>query len=118
MITAHITHYNKDTRTEYQTEYIPPETLTTYSLYERIETAEKPLRLFAIGGTEKDGYSDNWDIYADENGTLLSIPRPSSGACGTWYGDINHIKRLQRQGIFCDTLTAYGKKLMEGEQTA
>lgn len=111
-IIAHIPHYSKE-RGEYQTEYRPAATLTTYRLYEHTETPAAPRVLFAIGGTEEDGFSSNWDIYADPTtGTLYSIARPESGAGGTYFGHCDHVRNLMRQGSFSDTLTEYGKELM------
>ena len=105
MIT-HISQYNIEERREYSIEYQPPETLTEYSLYGHTETAGAPVRLFAIGGTAPE-YSHNWDIYAKADGSLLSIPRPSTGCDGTYFGDKNHIKYLQRKGYWRNTLTEY-----------
>ena len=106
-------------RGDYNTPTETPETLTEYSLYNRIEKAETPLILFAIGGKPDEGFSHNWDLYISNKGTIYSIPRKGSGACGTYYGDINHIKNLMRRGIFSDTLTPYGESLMkEGRERA
>lgn len=111
-IIAHITHYSKE-RGEYQTEYRPPHTLKKCIVYNHAETAPEPFKLFAIGGTVKDGFSSNWDIYADPTtGTLYSIARPESGAGGTYFGHCDHVRNLMRQGSFSDTLTEYGKELM------
>lgn len=104
------------TRGEYQKPTETPEELKTYSFYDRIETRENPLKLFAIGGRIKDNFCHNWDIYADERGTLYSIARNGSGAGSTYFGDISHIKRLMKQGHFHGTLTPYGFKMMKGEK--
>ena len=109
---THFTSWNK-TRGEYEQETETAEILYKYSLYERnSETFDAPLILFAIGGNEKNNFSSNWDIYASKRGTLYSIPRPGSGCRGTFYGDTNHIRHLMRQGYFSDTLTEYGRQLM------
>ena len=104
------TSYSRE-RGEYEQETETAETLTGYKsccgLYFEI-----PLKLFAIGGKPENNFSDNWDIYADEKGTLYSIARPGSGCGCTFFGDKNHIKNLIRQGHFSDTLTEYGKQLM------
>lgn len=94
--------------------------LNKYSIYGREESHASPLVLFAIGGKREEGFSDNWDIYADKNGTLYSIPRNGSGCSGTYFGDVNHIKNLMRKGHFSDTLTIYGLKMMyqKGAKTA
>lgn len=42
------------------------------------------------------------------------IARPDSGASNSSFGDVRHVKNLMRQGYFSDTLTDYGKILMEG----
>lgn len=99
---------------------ITADILNIYSLYSREETHAAPLVLFAIGGKRENGFSDNWDIYADKNGTLYSIPRNGSGCSGTYFGDVNHIKSLMRKGHFSDTLTLYGLKMMyqKGGKTA
>ena len=109
MIIAHI--HTWDGKNE--PTYTPPGILPEYSLYGHIETHAAPLVLFAIGGKQENGYSDNFDIYADKNGTLYSIPRPGSGCCGTYYGDRQHIKKLIRQNTFSYTLTTYGEKVMD-----
>ncbi len=105
-----IPSYDIETKKEYNKPYTTTDTLTEYSIYNRIEIGN--LKLFAIGGNLKDDFCDNWDIYADTNGRLYSIPRKGSGCQGTHYGDINHVKNLMRQGYFRDTLTPYGFELM------
>lgn len=96
-----------------------PEKLYSYSFYNHQETTEKPLILFAIGGNEKDNYSSNFDYYMKEDGTIYSIPRKESGCRGTYFGDVNHIKRLIRQGHFHNTFTTYGaNKMYEGRRRA
>ena len=86
--------------------------LYKYSFYGREETHAAPLVLFAIGGKKADGFTSNFDIYADNKGTLYSIPRKGSGCRGTYFGDVNHIRHLMRQGYFSGTLTLYGLKMM------
>jgi len=88
--------------------------LETYELYGRQESYYAPLELFATS----DG---SWDIYysakADASpycGCLLSIAKPGSGGRGTYYGDLNHIRYLMRNGWWHDELTPLGKKLMGG----
>ena len=108
-----IPSYDIEKKQEYNKPYTTADTLTEYSLYKRTEKGN--LKLFAIGGSIKDGFCDNWDIYADNKGHLYSIARKSSGCEGTHYGDINHIKSLMRKGQFYDTLTAYGFQMMKGE---
>ena len=108
---THFTSWNA-TRGEYEQETETAETLKGYQsscgLY-----FETELTLFAIGGEEKGGYSSNWDIYADKKGTLYSIARPGSTAESTYFGDKHHIKNLIRQGYFHNTLTDYGRQIME-----
>ena len=106
---THFTSWNA-TRGEYEQETETAETLKGYksgNLFFNI-----PLILFAIGGKEKDGFSHNWDLYADEGGTLYSIARPNSTCDSTIFGDCRHVKSLIKQGYFSDTLTEYGRQLM------
>ncbi|MBR2579211.1 MAG: hypothetical protein IKE41_03665 [Clostridia bacterium] len=98
------------TRGEYEQETETAETLNGYKsggLY-----FNTFLILFAIGGNAENNYCDNWDIYADKKGTLYSIARPGTSCGNSYFGDCNHIKNLIRQGYFSDTLTEYGKALM------
>lgn len=104
------------TRGEYEKPATIPEELETFSFYNRTEHGRRIL--FAIGGTEKDNFCSNWDIYADERGTLYSIARPGSGAQSSYFGDVNHVKNLIRAGHFWHTLTEYGRRLMEGGKNA
>ena len=107
---THFTSWNA-TRGEYEQETETAETLEGYksgSLFFDI-----PLILFAIGGKKEENFCSNWDIYADEKGTLYSIARPQSGCGSTIFGDKNHVKNLIRQGYFSDTLTEYGRQIME-----
>lgn len=73
---------------------------------------DKELKLFSIGGTKKDNYSSNWDIYADKDGNLYSIARKGSGCSNTYFGTPAHIKNLIRQGHFNNEFTAYGHNMM------
>ena len=111
-----IPSYDIEKKQEYNKPYVTADTLTEYKLYKRTEQGKRIL--FAIGGSLKDGFCHNWDIYADEKGNLYSIARKGSGCEGTYYGDIRHIKHLMRTGHWHDTLTPYGFKLMKGELTA
>lgn len=106
---TYFTSWSKE-KGEYKQETETAETLKGYAsgkLYFEI-----PLRLFAIGGNKQDNFCNNWDIYADKKGALYSIARPNSGCGSTFFGDCNHIKALIRQGYFHDTLTEYGRQLM------
>lgn len=71
--------------------------------------ATKKLRLAFIGDA-------NWDIYADENDSLYSIPKqdacPSCQA--SCFGDKEHIRRLMSSGYFSDQPTEAGLELLEG----
>ena len=83
-----------------------PIRLTDFELYGKQRHVDEPIILFAVG-------SANWDIYADIYGTLYSIVKPDIRGCqGTYFGDINHVKHLMRQGYWSASLTEYGKKLM------
>ena len=97
-------------RGEYEKETTTPDILSGYTSCNMFFA--KPLRLFAIGGNKENNFCDNWDIYADNEGTLYSIARKGSGASNSYYGDCNHIRNLMRKGYFRDTLTAYGAELM------
>lgn len=108
---THFTTWSRD-RGEYEQETETAEILYTYKLYNRVETFRAPLILFAVGGNEKNNFSDNFDIYADKTGHLYSIARPGTGCEGTHFGDANHIRHLMRQGCWRDTLTEYGRELM------
>ena len=71
------------------------------------------LTLFAIGGTLADSFCTNWDIYADEAGTLYSIARePATGCKNSYFGDVHHIRHLMRCGHWNNTLTSHGFNLM------
>lgn len=111
MYTVSFTKWRRDIG-EYKEAVSIPESLESYSLYGHTETYAAPLILFAIGGSEKDGFCDNWDLYIDKKGTIYSIARPGSGADGTLFGDIQYIKHLIRMGGFSDTLTEYGRAKM------
>lgn len=106
---TYVTRWNKE-RGEYQQETTTPDTLPGYTSCNMF--FDIPLHLFAIGGSEKDNFCSNWDIYADKKGTLYSIARPESGASNSYFGDCNHIRNLMRKGYFTDTLTTYGAELM------
>ena len=106
-----VTSWSKD-RGEYKQETTTADTLPGYTLCNIFFTT--PLQLFAIGGNESNNFCDNWDLYADAKGHIYSIARPDSGASNSSFGDVRHIKNLMRQGYFSDTLTDYGKILMEG----
>lgn len=98
---------------DYNRPYQTADVLTTGE-YGMLHTAteKNPLFLFAIGGNVNDDFSDNWDIYATKSGYLFSIARAGSTAGHSCFGTVDHIYRLMRQGHFSDTLTEYGKKLM------
>lgn len=104
------------TRGEYEKPATIPEQLENHTFYGHTEHGKRIL--FAIGGTENDNFCSNWDIYADERGTLYSIARPGSGAGSTFFGDVAHVRNLIRAGHFSATLTEYGRRIMEGEKTA
>lgn len=106
---THFTSWNA-TRGEYKQETETAETLTGYKSGNLF--FEIPLTLFAIGGKKEENFCSNWDIYADKKGALYSIARPNSGCGSTIFGDCNHVKNLIRQGYFSDTLTEYGRQLM------
>lgn len=91
--------YNAETHTEYTKLHTTPDNLNN-------------MVLFAIGGSLKDDFCTNWDIYATEDGTLYSIARNGSGCRNTYFGDVNHIRHLMREGYWSSTLTPYGFKLM------
>lgn len=97
---------------DYTARVTVPEELTHSALYNHTEAGKRVL--FAIGGTAENGFCDNWDIYADEKGTLYSIARYGTTCESTFFGDVRHVRRLINQGHFHDTLTAYGRRLMEG----
>lgn len=64
------------------------------------------LRLFA----RENG---NWDLYANEKGTLYYIAKFGSGAASGYFGDCNHVRHLIYKGYFNPAqLTAYGRQLM------
>lgn len=108
---THVTRWSKE-KGEYMQENTTPDTLSGY--FSCGMFFNTPLKLFAIGGNENDHFCDNWDIYADTKGYLYSIARQAAADCkNSYFGDVKHIKRLMRQGYFSDTLTDYGKKLME-----
>jgi len=107
---THFTTYSPE-RGEHEQETETAEKLPGYISCNMV--FEKELTLFAIGGTESDGFSDNWDIYADKEGTLYSIARPGTSCQNSYFGDCRHISRLMRQGYFRDTLTEYGRELMQ-----
>lgn len=112
---TYVTRWSKD-KGEYKQETTTAETLTGYTacgLWFEID-----LLLFAIGGREEDQFCNNLDIYADKNGTLYSIARPMSGCGNSIFGDCDHIKYLIRKGYFHDTLTTYGRQMMEGGKAA
>lgn len=111
---TNVTQWSKK-RGEYEEPTQTPDEITTFNFYGRIETRKNPLLLFAIGGRLKNNFSDNWDIYTDQKGTLYSIPRKCAGSCqGTYFGDVHHIKNLMRKGYFRDTLTPRGFEMMKG----
>lgn len=107
---THFTAWNQE-RGEHEQETTTADKLTAWALYGREERGE--LYLFAIGGTESDNYSDNWDIYTDARGHLYSIARPGTTCGGTHYGDTRHIWQLMREGNWNDTLTPLGHAMME-----
>ena len=89
-------------------------TLQTYELYGREESYYAPLELFAT-----DDSAHGWDIYysakADADpytGCLLSIAKPGSGGEGTYFGDLNHVRYLMRNGWWHLEFTPLGRKLM------
>lgn len=106
---TYFTTWSKE-RCEHEQETETAETLNSYILYN--SHYDGKLTLFAIGGKKENRFCDNWDIYADEKGVLYSIARPGTGCGSTFFGDKNHIKNLMKQGYFSDTLTEYGKKIM------
>lgn len=112
---TYVTRWSKD-RGEYKQETTTAETLTGYTACGMFFSVN--LTLFAIGGREEDHFCNNWDIYADKNGTLYSISRPMSGCGNSIFGDCDHVKHLIRQGYFHDTLTTYGRQMMEGGTAA
>lgn len=112
---TYVTRWSKE-RGEYKQETTTAETLTGYTSCGMFFSVS--LILFAIGGREEDHFCNNWDIYADNNGHLYSIARPNSGASSTHFGDCDHVKHLIRKGHFHDTLTQYGRQMMEGGTAA
>lgn len=109
---AHIPTINDSISAPYEV----PELLNKFNLYEHEERAQR--YLFAVGGNESDNFTNNWDIYTDKKGTLYSIARPGTGCRGSYFGDVNHIKNLIRQGYFKDTLTQIGVEMMKGRAAA
>ena|GEM_PF-5915412 len=96
-----IPRYDVEAKKEYNQEHETPEKLNN-------------LMLFAIGGNITDSFCTNWDIYADESGTLYSIARdPKTGCKNSYFGDVHHIRDLMRCGHWHDTLTTYGFNLMK-----
>ena len=112
---TYVTRWSKE-KGEYKQETTTAETLTGYTSCGLCFSVD--LRLFAIGGSDTDNFCGNWDIYADNKGTLYSIARPNSGAGNSYFGDCDHVKYLMRKGYFHDTLTPYGRQLMEGGTAA
>lgn len=106
---TYFTSFNRE-RGEFEQETETAETLNGYILYN--SHCDGVLTLFAIGGKPENNFSHNWDIYADEKGRLYSIARPGTRCGSTIFGDKNHVKNLIREGCFSDTLTEYGKQLM------
>lgn len=107
---TYVTKWSRE-RGEYKQETETAETLKGYNSCGMF--FETSLTLFAIGGKKENDFCDNWDIYANKEGTLYSIARPNSGCGNSYFGDKNHIKRLIKQGLFSDTLTEYGRQIME-----
>ena len=95
---------------EYKKPTTTADTLTGYTACGMFFSVN--LKLFAIGGTPEDSFCNNWDIYADSKGTLYSIARKGTGCGNSYFGDCDHIRHLMRKGYFHDTLTDYGKQLM------
>lgn len=96
---THSTGYNAKLKKEYERTHTTPDILNG-------------MKLFAIGGNITNDFSTNWDIYANDHGTLYSIARPGTGCKNSYFGDVNHIRHLMRSGYWHDTLTSYGFSLM------
>lgn len=68
-------------------------------------------KLIFIGGQH-----DNWDLYADSNGKVWAVPKPT--ACPStktcFYGDRNHLLRLMREGHDLGQATEAGLEFMSG----
>tara|TARA_B100000749_G_C18436960_1_gene470489 strand:- start:865 stop:1188 length:324 start_codon:yes stop_codon:yes gene_type:complete len=57
----------------------------------------------------------NWDIYADSDNKLWSIPKPECPSAEmTPFGDRDHVRRLMDAGHFNDIPTDAGLALMRG----
>lgn len=93
---------------------LPQKILNEYELNGKKQSYYAPLELFA---TSDSPYG--WDIYysakADADpytGCLFSIAKPGSGGVGTFFGDMNHIRYLMRNGWWSSEFTPLGRKLM------
>ena len=71
-------------------------------------------KLFAIGNNDS-----NWDYYIDkpwndnpDKWAIWFIAKPNSGALDGYMGDIQHIKKLIRQGYWHNEFTEFGKTVM------
>lgn len=71
---------------------------------------------FAIGSK-----SSNFDYVVDypwndqpDKAAIWYIARPNSGCVSGYFGDLNHVKKLIRQGFFDGNLTPLGNALIEG----
>lgn len=73
---------------------------------------------FAQGDAES-----NWDYVVDwpwedapEKAAIWYVSRPESGADSGYMGDLQHIRKLIRNGHFNCTLTPLGRKLLYGTE--
>lgn len=65
--------------------------------------------------------SSNFDYVVDypwndqpDKAAIWYIARPNSGCVSGYFGDLNHVKKLIRQGFFDGNLTPLGNALIEG----
>ena len=86
--------------------------LYTYDYYGRESSCYAPLELFAVGSGSFDYYYSKKADESPYTGCLLSIPKPGTGGEGTGFGDLNHVRRLMREGYWNSELTPLGKRLM------
>lgn len=66
------------------------------------------LKLIVIGDA-------NWDLYANDNGVVWSIPKPQHPDCkSSWYGDKYHLLKLMRRGDTLGKITEDGLEFLSG----
>lgn len=65
-----------------------------------------PKKLVSIG-------TANWDLYAGDNGMLVSIPKPGNDASASFFGRRSHVRKLIVNGWFDDRLTDFGFEYLD-----